>query len=35
MRGAELVTPGVLAMLCLGLVIFMLVFWLIFRKKTK
>lgn len=35
MRGVELVTPGVLAMLCIGLVLFMLVFRLIFRKKEK
>ena len=35
MHAVELVTPGVLLMLCLGLVAFMVVYRLIFKNKPK
>lgn len=35
MRGVELVTPGVLLMLCIGLAVFIVVFRLIFRSPKK
>ncbi len=35
MHGAELVTPGVLLMLCIGLAVFIAVFRFIFKKPGK
>jgi hypothetical protein len=35
MHGAELVTPGVLMMLIIGLIAFMIVYKVIFKKKSK
>jgi hypothetical protein len=35
MHGAELVTPGVLLMLCIGLAAFIVIFRFIFRKPGK
>jgi hypothetical protein len=35
MHGVELVTPGVLLMLCVGLIAFMIIYRLIFRKPGK
>lgn len=35
MHGVELVTPGVLLMLCIGLAVFIVVFRLIFKNPRK